>query len=495
LPNNPQVGVTYKSGGIHLRKQPGGSGGPHSSYDTQAELCWGCHDLQPFEVSEWGRDDGPGDSPNNNSAILGDNGNIYDFGYVTESDWTTLTWSSAYSANGNYADAYFEYKTGAIQSTHSTNITNGHSNVTWNGTDNQWEETVDAVADLQCHNCHDVHNMNFAKNDTMSGNPYLRGSWLSNPYLEDGAPRSPTTGNTTYGLGETNLGPVPRGTTVYNNIGGYQIDQNNEHATFGPPTKGWVGSTAGGLCLLCHGANGVDGMDQETDEDLWITAGKNGHSNSALGGTAHVDQVTDIFSYNDRNNSDPSMFEDWYGVSEYWGPNPPGNPSMGYMNASGMNSALEAADMRSDGFRSSFGYGGTWSDIYEATPGPLVTNTADYAFNVFDWGVTQDSAGTINKGYHAFSCSKCHSPHASRLPKLMITNCLDTKQNTWDNQWVALSGSSTEGASLDSANDGKTLSNVTSAQNCHRLGDPGQSGTGEGWNLVTPRNLLPDSGI
>ena len=142
-------------------------------------------------------------------------------------------------------------------------------------------------------------------------------------------------------------------------------------------------------------------------------------------------------------------------------------------------------DHRGDGFRSNWGFG--WSSNYAS---PDVTPTADFPYLLFDWGVTQDSTGTINKGYHAFSCSKCHNPHASRLPKLMITNCLDTKQNTWDNSYQV------HGTS-DSVNSGRSLSNWSSSQNCHRLGgnDTGDNRDtpanttldgNKGWNLVTP---------
>jgi hypothetical protein len=493
LPNNPQVGITYKSGGIHLRKQPGGADGTHISYPTQAELCWGCHDEPGNDVSEWGVDS----VPLNNSAILPANTHKYDFGYVDDSNWTTAIWSSAYSFLGNEsATPYFEYKTGAIQSTHSTNITYGNSAVLFSG--GQYVESPDDVADLQCHNCHDVHNMNFAKADNMTGPPYLRGSWLSNPYREDGAPRGPNesggSGNTIFVNVEPvalkGFGPVPRALTLYNKIGGYQIDQNNGHVS-GPPTKGWVAQTAGGLCLLCHGADGVDGMDQEKSEDLWITAGKNGHSNSALGGTAAGLEVTNVFSFSDRNpvGGAPLEYLGDYGTVAGTTNSRPGNPAMGYVNAVGIHSVtFETSYFRGDGFRSNWGFG--WEQLYTS---PDVTPIADFPFQYFDWGVTQDSI-TVNKGYHAFSCSKCHSPHASRLPKLMITNCLDTKQNTWDDQWAGPTGNSNSSGStspVSDDNEGMTLSNLTSAQNCHRVGDPNQSvreGTGAGWNLVTPRN-------
>ena len=118
-----------------------------------------------------------------------------------------------------------------------------------------------------------------------------------------------------------------------------------------------------------------------------------------------------------------------------------------------------------------------------------MVDSAYFAYINWDWGVTQDDS-TIDKGYHAFTCSKCHNPHASRLPKLMITNCLDTKQNTWDDVYGTLQAQSVvllNNAHADSV--GRELSNVGSAQNCHRLGDPNQStpGTGGGWNKVTPR--------
>ena len=78
-----------------------------------------------------------------------------------------------------------------------------------------------------------------------------------------------------------------------------------------------------------------------------------------------------------------------------------------------------------------------------------------------EWGV-DEQGGSNEAQYHSFSCSKCHNPHASRLPQLMITNCLDTKHNTWDDEYQL--------SSLGSNNTNKSLSNWTSAQNCHRRG-------------------------
>ena len=50
----------------------------------------------------------------------------------------------------------------------------------------------------------------------------------------------------------------------------------------------------------------------------------------------------------------------------------------------------------------------------------------------FHWGVNlnrtagQFVSGYVQTNYHQFPCSKCHTPHTSRLPRLLKTNCLDT---------------------------------------------------------------------
>ena len=45
---------------------------------------------------------------------------------------------------------------------------------------------------------------------------------------------------------------------------------------------------------------------------------------------------------------------------------------------------------------------------------------------VTGWAATTGAAGTnVNNAVHAFTCSKCHTPHNYRLPRLMVTNCLD----------------------------------------------------------------------
>jgi hypothetical protein len=111
------------------------------------------------------------------------------------------------------------------------------------------------------------------------------------------------------------------------------------------------------------------------------------------------------------------------------------------------------------------------------------------AYNSFVWGVTVDQT-SIDVGYHAFTCSKCHNPHASRLPKLLITNCLDTRQNTWAANLARTSANQGSAQTFWSSTEdsGEYTPTHNTAQNCHRY-DP-IDGVG-GWNKVTPWITAP----
>ena len=147
--------------------------------------------------------------------------------------------------------------------------------------------------------------------------------------------------------------------------------------------------------------------------------------------------------------------------------------------------------------------GGFRSSDYQATVGSLTTIPVNgrYGYQAanFQWGTQgtgltnldiSTSGTAVNADYHSFSCSKCHNPHASRLPRLMITNCLDTQNNTWDNQfstdpnWTATWATDPTGM--------KQLAYTTTSQNCHRRidangdGDTIDAGEAPGWNTVTP---------
>jgi len=45
--------------------------------------------------------------------------------------------------------------------------------------------------------------------------------------------------------------------------------------------------------------------------------------------------------------------------------------------------------------------------------------------SVAGWGSTNGT--NSGNSLHAYTCSKCHAPHTSRLPRLLVTNCLDVR--------------------------------------------------------------------
>jgi predicted CxxxxCH...CXXCH cytochrome family protein len=445
VPNNVFVGINYAGGGIHLRTDIGGRG----PFASEAEMCWGCHDSNG--ISEWGTNTkvATGSSP---------------FNYGTINSGTSAKWLASPGVGATWASgtAAFSYKTGAIQSTHTTNPA-GSSAVTLNttATPKRYEENVDAVANIRCSNCHDVHNRNLALGDTMTGAPYLRGTWMGNPYPEDGAPQAGTvyTAYTksithTYAASTIGFGQVPRGGVQYVQQGGYYIDENS-----GNPTKGWTLESSAGLCTLCHGTD-VDVLDQNTGENLWL--GTNGHSNAALGGTGV--SGANIFDYTHGR------------------PVPSTNTTLsseGFTNRVPNMANQRGAEVAGDQY---FIYGyrlKTWNPQTHSLTNEPIDALA------YDWGVTVD-ATTVDKNYHQFSCSKCHNPHASRLPKLMITNCLDISHNTWDDNKNSQTRSTASTTDKD-----KKPAYYASAQTCHRR-DSSRNTTNfaapenGGWNLATP---------
>jgi hypothetical protein len=208
-----------------------------------------------------------------------------------------------------------------------------------------------------------------------------------------------------------------------------------------------------------------------TETNLWFSA--NGHANAVIGGTG----VGGANIFNNRGATTTTGLMHWSGN---------GRP-----------------ERDNSGFRN----GGDSQYNYTPSLNPLGENNEDTTPMTNNWGPLTINDTTVNSLYHKFSCSKCHNPHASRLPKLMITNCLDTKHNTWDDSYQ-LNGQT-------GINQNRSISNWSSAQNCHRLGGiipstriiPATGGTypepvdtsavgathgtgtnysNRGWNTVTP---------
>jgi hypothetical protein len=426
------LGIDYTDhNGINL----GGPGTVASinSKITEAEICWGCHDAA-----------GIGELHTNAGAT-------YKFGVLSTSlstadhvsDWTT--------PNAWRIDAYDTRLTRPIASIHTVNMngTLGHSSsvadnvvggrvkrgglntsLPGNAKD-QGDGAAPALEDKQyirCSYCHDVHSLNRAIGDTGATAPYLRGTWRSDPYDADVPPSGNYNwpANYFYSL-QTN--GMPR-VKVESTGKGYYIDQNS-----GNPTSGETLDSSAGLCTLCHGPE-VDNMDYYTDRKLWRTI--NGHSNSTLGGSGT--NKADLFDARRGRSSYYMAMQDQVGVD------------LQIDEVVASSTLPWGAQMyQNNRIRTSGWYGGTLE------PG-------DYA-NWYAAGRIGSHTGIAGGKAHDFSCSKCHSPHATGLPALLKTNCLDVQLGAWTNSSVAA-----------------VNYNTAQSTNCHR-----KTATSDGWHSLAPK--------
>ncbi len=473
-----RLGMHYK---LHL-------GGEWTSGTTQAEICWNCHGTDDT-VNEWGYNaDTNGTSwpvvqiPDVNGATAGS----YNYGWIySDTGWTTLTpyWvNTGNPSQGMYRKDGYQHDAATspsyalsrrISSVHSVDFTMGSNpgSSVANNVDASGNVIRDATQKLEprsairCVYCHDVHDLNKAQNDTSSGRPYLRGSWMGNPYPPDMPPLAGYTypvsggpaaaplsvGNRFSTDGPRGTGqfsePVPRlwADPVSRNKGGYFIDANS-----GRPTDDAAYDTlaeAAGLCTLCHGTD-VDNMDYYTGSSLWRTDQVNGHSNSTLGGTGA--NAVDLFDARRTTGSWLYMaHQDGVDVFEYG--NQSGADSSGPFRASFRSFRPARAGGQYAPPRNTGWYGGT--------PGST-TKGVQYSTWYSAGGIGTDG---VNPTAHKFPCSKCHSPHATGLPALLITNCLDKNVSDWN----ALSGAVTP--------------SIQQANNCHR-----KEGTTTGWHRLAP---------
>ncbi len=467
------LGLQYTvTGGIHL-------GGCSTQGTEEANICWNCHDtngdgdLIPGEdISEWG-------------------GMAYD-GY-TWSGTNTKSWqSTTFNAPGT------RIPNRATVSIHTANVAEGSgaadrrssvgSNVDGSGrTSNHLSfggtKSLEADSSIRCSYCHDLHDLNRAIPDQSTGDyevatgaPYLRGSWLENPYPLERPPESTDTYGQTNQWNPSNPGTrshdsntkgLPRllaSSDASKLPGGFFIDENS-----GNPTSAYLGGTTpsnevtqtAGICTLCHGTN-VDDMDYYASS-LWrdnltfpVGGTRNGHSNSTLGGTGTnasdiFDAARGVTEHNTFMAAQDGLNNNNYGDSGSQMKN--NGPFDTAMRDNGDYQNTTNPPPRNIGW-----YGGT-----ELTTG----RTGDWAnwFGADSIGSSPSASGRA----HDFSCSKCHTPHASGLPALLITNCLDRDLSNWTNT----------DANPDVGPTQQTGIADRIQVNCHR-----KDGTTTGWNRL-----------
>jgi hypothetical protein len=446
-------------------------GSATTSYnETEAEMCWGCHyDNLVSDEGEFGVNNNPntGDKPY-------DYGTLSTWDATNKGSWIGATWQSP----------NFSYKDAPLQSMHAANFDSGASG-------------NDTAANIRCSYCHDVHDTGGGTNN--GAGPYLRGTWQGNPFPEDGAPLDgfvyPLDGD-----GGVDLGELPRISALStseggyrNTLGGYQIEANNP-----APTPALTIANMAGLCEACHGDGNGSWSTTEIDTlnyfgtatqvaDDWagsaVNSSSNGHANSVLGGSGGgAAQATNIYNESIRGNTLYAVTTD-DGIGG-------GSPAMVQQQSAGAFTY---------GFRgaSKEGLGSVW--LFEPNMDTVGQGSKAQLWNgtyTYDWGtVTIDNSSTIDS-YHKFPCSKCHNPHASRLDRLLITNCLDIKHETWSAGTTgyapipsSVGTTNIAGESVSSTNLGRYWPFTTAANNCHR--EPSADGTGRnsdgnGWNNVTP---------
>jgi hypothetical protein len=99
--------------------------------------------------------------------------------------------------------------------------------------------------------------------------------------------------------------------------------------------------------------------------------------------------------------------------------------------------------------------------------------------SVAGWAATSGTGNTLNKN-HAYTCSKCHAPHSARLPRLMVTNCLNA-----NHKGKVVSGGVIAAAQAANANGNPTYT-ATSGTGAGRFPIGGGRYTGSGRGSRTP---------
>lgn len=507
-----QLGLQYPiTGAIHL-------GGTATSGATEAEICWNCHGTDT-EINEWGYNgDTNGASfpataiapdittPAGHTYWAGPAGKSYNYGYLyTTFNRTTNVFGTAtarwvdVNGKGMFRRDAYQHSTETnpdyilsqrISSVHSVNfmLTQAQGSSVANNIDGSGNvirsdsQVLETSGQIRCSYCHDVHDLNRALVDinagtpeTATGQPFLRGSWFGNPYAPDLPPLNsysyPTTGGAnSYGQrfweGSTTISfpvgnAVPR---LFANKdiqakGGYFIDQNSDWPATGKAAN--LSDTAG-ICVLCHG-NDVNTMNYYS-ASMWRSDQVNGHANAVLGGSGATHaNARNIFDGRRGTTAATGLYmagQDGINVAD-WGNNTSLKGSGPYRTT--FNEAAKTAANSPP--RNTGWYGGTEGST---------TRGAQYA-TWYSGNTTLTHAASIGTNgttarAHDFTCSKCHSPHATGLPALLITNCLDFRVSNWTR------------TADNSVVKGPTTANafaLRSQNNCHR-----KEGTGTGWHRL-----------
>ena len=127
---------------------------------------------------------------------------------------------------------------------------------------------------------------------------------------------------------------------------------------------------------------------------------------------------------------------------------------------------------------------------------PTAAGNGGFGWAIMPWTQSTDNptAANQNTDYHQFTCSKCHTPHVSRLPRLMKTNCLDVGTSATNLTSVNKHGSTSTSYTGTGYTFGNQIADrVTNGQSnmpnerpmhCHNQKKENKT-AGGGWNTIT----------
>jgi hypothetical protein len=472
--------ATGASGGIMLLEaRPAGSA---QTYSNEEELCWDCH--------KEGMD------------YKGDTGTT-----ASVTEW-----------QGNWQNTPFDVKRGAFRSSHFYPSKNGAWTVS--GSENLTTGSVTATGtppstrtNISCSTCHDPHGV---PTGTLRASkvPILRGTWLTSPYKEDRPPFEDGTsgdangynavndvyGEWRFGTGENSgetvvsgngAGDGARGArlapvftlnmpadlgfgygagdaaTTYGkdpgtgarDTGGYFIDENT-FGTSGGYFHPMYDKKANPLGTVPGQQFGTwyDGSSLQSITINHFSDDTNYDTLAEFAGlciTCHPETDLDNF---DVHKTVPGVADAGIAWSNLFS-----RPYMHVMQRYNQNTlSLTECDW---GDLAGYAAGGTWHD-----------GECGYR-----WGYPPNDPTSAQTSYHQYSCSKCHTPHAARLERLLVTNCLDVGSSTTQARHSSYVWPQTYGGGAWGIASGVDpwVYNVT----CHA---DHSGGTGGGWNSISP---------